>query len=153
MITTDVLLYSYQCLDDFSKGHQSILFQASGVSGPMPSSPFFSTSPFFPPVHSSHFRVLILLCVYFVESVRYSPLQSPGIRSQLVLCGQLQGRIWRSYFNEKQVTNTLHTLTRFYRPIVCMLMSFLKVNADSSRLTVFLCECSSPARQASATSR
>ena len=107
----------------------------------LPTSPFFTFS-----------STDIAMCLFLLKR-QISPLQSPGIRSQLELCGQLQGWFWRSYFNEKQVTNTLHTLTRFYRPIVCMLMSFLKVNADSSRLTVFLCECSSPARQASATSR
>ena len=148
MITTDVLIYSYQCLDDFSKGHQSILFKASGVYGPMP---FQSISFLIQSIlHIS--STDIAMCLFLLKR-QISPLQSPGIRSQLELCGQLQGWFWRSYFNEKQVTNTLHTLTRFYRPIVCMLMSFLKVNADSSRLTVFLCECSSPARQASATSR
>ena len=69
MITTDVLLYSYQCLDDFSKGHQSILFKASGVYGPMPfQSNFFSSSPFFQPVHSSHFEYWYCYVFIFVEA-------------------------------------------------------------------------------------
>ena len=47
------------------------LFQASGVSGPMPSSPFFSSSPFFQPVHSSHFEYWYCYVFIFCWSVRY----------------------------------------------------------------------------------
>ena len=64
MITTDVLLYSYQCLDDFSKGHQSILFKASGVYGPMPcqSISFLIQSI----LHIS--STDIAMCLFFVEA-------------------------------------------------------------------------------------
>ena len=70
MITTDVLLYSYQCLDDFSKGHQSNFVPSFWSIWPDAIPVHFFSYP----VHSSNQSILhisstdIAMCLYFAEA-------------------------------------------------------------------------------------